>query len=48
VDAEPYRRSVTCSFCGRKVIDAVEGPSDVYMCPACVEVSLKLFAEQGR
>ena len=41
-------RVTACSFCGRKAIDAVEGSSDIFMCPACVEISLKLVAEHGK
>ncbi|NLX21905.1 MAG: ATP-dependent Clp protease ATP-binding subunit ClpX [Phycisphaerae bacterium] len=45
------RRSTTCSFCGKSQRDAgpmVEGPGDVYICAACVDLCHNIIKQEKR
>ncbi len=45
------RRVTTCSFCGktsREVGPMVEGPNEVYICSACVELCQNIFRQERR
>ncbi|MCL2329778.1 MAG: ATP-dependent Clp protease ATP-binding subunit ClpX, partial [Phycisphaerae bacterium] len=45
------RRSSTCSFCGksqRETGPMVEGPSDVYICGACVDLCQNIIKQEKR
>ncbi len=45
------RRNSTCSFCGKSQRDAgpmVEGPKDVYICKACVELCHNIIRQEMR
>lgn len=45
------RRTSTCSFCGKSQRDAgpmVEGPKDVYICKACVELCHNIIRQEMR
>ncbi len=45
------RRSSTCSFCGKSRRDVgpmVEGPKDVYICKACVELCHNIIRQEMR
>jgi len=45
------RRQTTCSFCGkgqREVGPMVEGPSDVYICAACVDLCHNIIKQEKR
>ncbi len=45
------RRPTTCSFCGKNQRDAgpmVEGPGDVYICAACVDLCHNIIKQEKR
>ena len=45
------RRTTTCSFCGKMQRDVgpmVEGPNDVYICAACVELCHNIIKQEKR
>ena len=45
------RRITTCSFCGKSSRDVgpmVEGPSDVYICPGCVDLAHNIIRQEKR
>src|SRR5205807_9033119 len=45
------RRVTTCSFCGKSSRDVgpmVEGPSDVYICPNCVDLAHNIIRQEKR
>ncbi len=45
------RRSTTCSFCGKSQREAgpmVEGPGDVYICAACVDLCHNIIKQEKR
>jgi len=45
------RRSTTCSFCGKTQREAgpmVEGPGDVYICAACVDLCHNIIKQEKR
>ncbi|GMV71957.1 MAG: ATP-dependent Clp protease ATP-binding subunit ClpX [Leptolyngbya sp. PLA2] len=45
------RKVTTCSFCGktsREVGPMVEGPSEVYICPNCVDLCQNIFRQERR
>src|SRR5256885_16992424 len=45
------RRVTTCSFCGKSSRDVgpmVEGPSDVYICPNCVDLAHTIIRQEKR
>src|SRR5689334_6141848 len=45
------RRPTTCSFCGKSQREAgpmVEGPGDVYICAACVDLCHNIIKQEKR
>src|SRR6185503_16719109 len=45
------RRITTCSFCGKSSRDVgpmVEGPSDVYICANCVDLTHNIIRQEKR
>ncbi|HPD29052.1 MAG TPA: ATP-dependent Clp protease ATP-binding subunit ClpX [Phycisphaerae bacterium] len=47
----PGRRSTSCSFCGKSQREAapmVEGPGDVYICAACVDLCQNIIKQEKR
>ncbi|MGI9015089.1 MAG: ATP-dependent Clp protease ATP-binding subunit ClpX [Phycisphaerales bacterium] len=45
------QKITTCSFCGktsREVGPMVEGPNDVYICPACTDLCQNIFRQERR
>src|SRR5947207_7361388 len=45
------RRATTCSFCGKSQREAgpmVEGPGDVYICAACVDLCHNIIKQEKR